>query len=553
MYMKSALFLLIITIILYGCAAKISPVAIEAELINAQSAITAARNSRSEDFAKRQLMKAEQLFSDAQKARDAGKGNLCLDLAFQANMEANIAAAQARRVIAENRLKLADAERVKAELSAMAYKVTTAQARRAIAERKAQMAIKEAHAAKAEAKRAREEADRQIKISKVQAEIEKANLMLKAAVDAEAEKYAKSMFVSAQRFLAEAKSRLEADSWKEATDAARRAYAQASDARVAAIAAATAIKTEIEATKRKAYIDAKVAISNAQRAFNLAEEANASVYALKIYPKAQRALNDAKAALKSEKFDQAISFATQAESHAANAQRLSEAKEREIRAQEERDELIAQAKDAIFKAKESLNQVESANALPFASQSYAQAKIDLAEAEKALTSEDFKLATTLAKKCASSLEGLHSLVEKIQKAETDIQNSARAIANAVILQTDEGIMIRLGGELFAKGNSNLNTSLLPELKKLVDILKKHPEYKVSIEGYTDSIGDANANLQLSKKRASNFLKYLVQQGISEDRPTSVGYGEEQPIATNINEAGRRQNRRIEVVILTRQK
>jgi len=522
-------------------------------LIDAQSAITAARNSLAEDFAKRQLMKAEQLFADAQKAKDAGNGNLCLDLAFQANMEANIAAAQARRVLAENRLRLAKTEQVKAALSAMAYKVTTAKARRAIAERKAQMAIKESQAAREEAKLAREESDRQINISKVQVEIEKANLMLKAAVEAEAAKYAKSMFVSAQRFLTEATSLLEADSWESATDAARKAYAQASDARVAAIAAATAIKTEIEASKRKAYIDAKVAISSAQRAFKLADEANASEYAQKIYQKSQRALNNANAALKSEKFDQAISFATQAESHAANAQRLSETKEREIRAQGEREELIAQAKDAIFKAKEAINPVESANLPQFASQTYAQAKIDLAEAEKALASEDFKLAMTLANKCGSSLASLRSFVEKMRQAESDIQNAARTIANAVILQTDRGIVIRLGGQLFAKGNSNLNPGFLPKLKKMVNILKKYPEYRVSIEGHTDSIGEPNYNLELSRKRADNFLKYLVQQGISEKRLASAGYGEEKSIATNINEDGRRQNRRIEVVILTRQK
>jgi len=551
--MKSAFVLLIIAIILCGCAAKISPVTIEAELIKAQSAITAARISQAEDFAKKQLMKAEQLFADAQKARDAGSGQFCLDLAYQANMEANIAAAQARRVIAENRLKLAEAERIKAELSAMAYKVTTAQARQAIAERKAQMAIEEAQNAKEEAKQAREEADRGVKISKVELEIEKANLMLKAATEAEAEKYAKSMFVSAQRLLAQAKSLLESESLGPATDAAHKAYSQASDARVAAIAAATAIKTEIEAGKRKAYIDAKVAISNAQRAFNLAEDANASEYALELYKKARKTLNDANTALKSEKFDQAINLASQAESHATNAQRIAGTKEREIRAREEREELIAQAKDAIFKAKEALNQVESANAPKFSSQSYAQAKLDLAESEKALASEDFKLAVTLAKKSSSSLEELRSLVEKIRKSETDIQNSARNIANAAILQTDSGIVIRLGGELFAKGSSDLNKSLLPELKKLVNILKRYTGYKMSIEGHTDSIGDANTNLELSKKRANNFLKYLVQQGVSEKRLTSVGYGEEKPIATNMNEAGRRQNRRIEVVILTRQK
>lgn len=66
-----------------------------------------------------------------------------------------------------------------------------------------------------------------------------------------------------------------------------------------------------------------------------------------------------------------------------------------------------------------------------------------------------------------------------------------------------------------------------------------------IAGYTDNTGDANANQQLSEKRANAVRNYLVQQGVPAERLTAVGYGEQDPIADNSTAEGRNKNRRIE--------
>ena len=69
-----------------------------------------------------------------------------------------------------------------------------------------------------------------------------------------------------------------------------------------------------------------------------------------------------------------------------------------------------------------------------------------------------------------------------------------------------------------------------------------------VEGHTDSTGSEAMNQQLSEKRAQAVRDFLAGAGVPADRVTSVGRGEDQPIATNKTVAGRQQNRRVELVI-----
>lgn len=98
---------------------------------------------------------------------------------------------------------------------------------------------------------------------------------------------------------------------------------------------------------------------------------------------------------------------------------------------------------------------------------------------------------------------------------------------------------------FETASSRLRTESFAILDKVVDILKRYPDYKLRISGHTDSIGSAEANLNLSKKRAQSCYDYMVAKGISPDRMSHEGYGETQPIADNRYNSGREQNRRVE--------
>ncbi|MBM3455853.1 MAG: OmpA family protein [Bacteroidetes bacterium] len=88
----------------------------------------------------------------------------------------------------------------------------------------------------------------------------------------------------------------------------------------------------------------------------------------------------------------------------------------------------------------------------------------------------------------------------------------------------------------------------PSLDELADVLKKKSTWKLEISGHTDNVGDKNANLVLSKKRAEALRNYLTSKGISATRMSVFYFGETKPIASNATPEGRQKNRRVEMRI-----
>jgi outer membrane protein OmpA-like peptidoglycan-associated protein len=83
---------------------------------------------------------------------------------------------------------------------------------------------------------------------------------------------------------------------------------------------------------------------------------------------------------------------------------------------------------------------------------------------------------------------------------------------------------------------------------LIDYLRSNPGEKLMIHGYASSEGDINYNQQLSLNRANSFKDHLKSQGIPSSSLVALGKGVENPVATNDTEAGRRENRRVEILI-----
>jgi OOP family OmpA-OmpF porin len=88
-----------------------------------------------------------------------------------------------------------------------------------------------------------------------------------------------------------------------------------------------------------------------------------------------------------------------------------------------------------------------------------------------------------------------------------------------------------------------------ELFIFADIMKKHPDLKITIEGHTDNVGNAKKNQLLSGKRAESVKNYLVTKfGIDTSRLDAKGYGETRPIEDNNTKEGRQKNRRVEAAV-----
>ncbi len=123
------------------------------------------------------------------------------------------------------------------------------------------------------------------------------------------------------------------------------------------------------------------------------------------------------------------------------------------------------------------------------------------------------------------------------------------LENATVERVGEGIKITFdSGILFDFDSFELKEQSKENIAKLSEILKKYEDTNIMFGGHTDSRGSEAYNQDLSEKRARSVAEYAAFTGVDSERMTIVGYGEEQPVATNDTDAGRQQNRRVEIAI-----
>ncbi len=102
--------------------------------------------------------------------------------------------------------------------------------------------------------------------------------------------------------------------------------------------------------------------------------------------------------------------------------------------------------------------------------------------------------------------------------------------------------------LFATNSTQLSSTAQRELRIVANSLQQYPDTTINVIGHTDNVGDASFNQGLSERRAQAVSGVLLSGGVSAARVRSIGAGENQPVASNLNEAGRQANRRVEIVI-----
>jgi len=100
---------------------------------------------------------------------------------------------------------------------------------------------------------------------------------------------------------------------------------------------------------------------------------------------------------------------------------------------------------------------------------------------------------------------------------------------------------------FDFGKSIIRDESKPVIEQIVQMMKSNPELKIGVEGHTDNVGSPASNKTLSEARAKSVVTAIVSQGISADRLSPAGFGQDKPIADNNTEEGRTRNRRVELV------
>jgi outer membrane protein OmpA-like peptidoglycan-associated protein len=115
-------------------------------------------------------------------------------------------------------------------------------------------------------------------------------------------------------------------------------------------------------------------------------------------------------------------------------------------------------------------------------------------------------------------------------------------------ETARGLIVNMSDVLFDFNKYTLKPEAREKLAKVSGILLAYPDLKLQVEGYTDNIGTDEYNQKLSEQRAGGVRDYLVSQSVVDANVTAKGYGKTNPVADNSTNAGRAENRRVELVV-----
>ena len=133
-----------------------------------------------------------------------------------------------------------------------------------------------------------------------------------------------------------------------------------------------------------------------------------------------------------------------------------------------------------------------------------------------------------------------------------LDNQAReldAIPGADVQRRDDSLLVNFSSQLlFDSGANQLQPGAYDRLRALARTLNNYPKSSVIIKGHTDAQGSDTFNQRLSEERADRVRGFLISEQVSPSRITAIGFGETMPVTTNDTEAGRSQNRRVEIEI-----
>lgn len=176
-----------------------------------------------------------------------------------------------------------------------------------------------------------------------------------------------------------------------------------------------------------------------------------------------------------------------------------------------------------------------------------QANAELKTAEERKLSETQGAQVAVANELATTRAELET-ARGVNAAQKDQLEALKAAGE--VKQEARGVVLTLSGSvIFPSGKAELLPSARSKLSEVASALSSSGDKsKISVEGHTDSAGSDSLNQELSLKRATAVRDALVSDGVSADRVSVQGYGETRPVADNASQAGRANNRRVEIVI-----
>lgn len=162
----------------------------------------------------------------------------------------------------------------------------------------------------------------------------------------------------------------------------------------------------------------------------------------------------------------------------------------------------------------------------------------------------------------SDIEKIQSLeqeVDRLSQIQAELQKKLKGIEGISFNRDERGLVITFLDEiLFDSGRATIKTTAYSSLDKVASVItSKASDLNIGVEGHTDNEpikrSGWKSNWELSTARATSVLHYLISKGVTPEKLAAIGYGEYRPVAPNDTSAGRRKNRRVEIVILPEMK
>jgi len=291
----------------------------------------------------------------------------------------------------------------------------------------------------------------------------------------------------------------------------------------------------------------------AQNAVQIAEYAKADQFAPEQFQQAQALWKQAQDYRDRKQWGPATMNAREAVQKAEDARTVSLRKQQQLALQNEREEAAARQAAANQRAAEEARRAQEAQQqAQLEAQQRAQAERAQLEAERAQKEADAARARSAADaaKAQQAADEADRLRKQAEADQVALRQRLLEQFNAVLptRESPRGLVVNLQDVLFDTGKYTLKTPAQLALARISGIVVSHPGLNLQIEGYTDSTGTMELNQKLSEQRANAVRDFMLTQGVNTNNMTAVGYGVNYPVAANDTAAGRKLNRRVELVV-----
>ncbi len=539
----------LVCLIGFGCAApEIDEVMLATQLQDAQQAIHAAAELEAESLVPEEYGRAVKLLSFARNSQEIGDVPQSAEFAYQSELVAQIASAKARQHHArQNAVSLR--EQIYQEIiKTHEYELEIARIQEAL--------IQEQLARTRTARDAGEQQASQLssEIAALKDTLRQADLRLALG------------YVSADLRLAQhIYGGITETAEYERLDAAIASITDLIEQRVfteaeMAIAEAQTLADTLYQTAKERYetemaatTNALILIATAETLIQRAESLNASEHAPADLRSAKAQVKTARDALAAGRYAQAQNAAERSRKDADKTIQIAEAAEFRSRAAAAEAQRAAAATAAVEALKSGIEAQAQTQVPQLEARLYELASAAHAKAATELQETAYETALQTAQEGTDYLERAVANTKLMTSAKSDLLKAARQIPKATTIEQRDSVLVRVNGNVFPHGSTQLQQDFFETFEALAALLRKETfsRYVVRIEVHTGAVGTASVNRNVSIGRADSLKRFLTEAGqIAQERIEVEGLGETQPLVTDGPDK-EELNRRIDVIIKTR--